>query len=431
MKISDSFPRYREHDPQVPVYCVTPHLPGTIHRFYDTSPFSPSGRYIAVTQLASELRLPKPGDSARIILVDLEHGDFRCVAETQAWDTQLGAQLQWGGDDNTLFFNMIDNCTWQPYGVKLDLLTGACTRLNGSVYMVTGDGTRIASPCLRRLARTQPGYGVVVPDSAIPANHGASLDDGIYLTDPVDGSAPKLLPIAKLVEGAGLGHSSFAKGDFYVFHVKWNPQGTRLMVILRWLPHRPGGLEWVPWRFGRHLLLERLGRTRRDSIVTCTPDGSDVHLAVSATEWAKGGHHPNWCPDGRRILMNLNAHGDGMRFMMVDYDGRNQEVICSVQSGSGHPTLSPDGRHILTDAYPNEPVAAGDGTSPIRWIDTQRCSEKVLLHIHTVPPFLGPRRELRVDPHPAWDRSFRYIAFNGCPSGGTRHVFVADLTALT
>ena len=37
--------------------------------------------------------------------------------------------------------------------------------------------------------------------------------------------------------------------------------------------------------------------------------------------------------------------------------------------------------------------------------------------------------EFRVDPHPAWDPKGRFVAFNGFV-GGTRGVFVADLTAL-
>ena len=33
---------------------------------------------------------------------------------------------------------------------------------------------------------------------------------------------------------------------------------------------------------------------------------------------------------------------------------------------------------------------------------------------------------MRVDPHPAWDRTWRYVAFNAFV-GGTRRVFVADM----
>ena len=39
----------------------------------------------------------------------------------------------------------------------------------------------------------------------------------------------------------------------------------------------------------------------------------------------------------------------------------------------------------------------------------------------------GPKGELRVDPHPAWDYTFTRIAFNTY-TGGTRRVFVADLS---
>ena len=97
--------------------------------------------------------------------------------------------------------------------------------------------------------------------------------------------------------------------------------------------------------------------------------------------------------------------------------------------GSGHPSLHPDGRHVVTDSYPGEPVAFGDGTTPLRLIDLAAGEEALLARIRTVPPFEGPTRELRVDPHPAWDRTFRRVAFNACPDG-TRRVYVADLSAL-
>jgi hypothetical protein len=46
--------------------------------------------------------------------------------------------------------------------------------------------------------------------------------------------------------------------------------------------------------------------------------------------------------------------------------------------------------------------------------------------MRTEPNYSGPKNELRVDPHPAWDYSFHRIAFNGCPEG-VRGVYVADL----
>ena len=89
--------------------------------------------------------------------------------------------------------------------------------------------------------------------------------------------------------------------------------------------------------------------------------------------------------------------------------------------------LHPDGRHVLTDAYVNESIAFGDGTTPLRWIDIESETDTPLVRIRTQPLDEGPTGELRVDPHPAWDRSYRRIVFNACP-GGKRRVYIADLT---
>jgi hypothetical protein len=84
---------------------------------------------------------------------------------------------------------------------------------------------------------------------------------------------------------------------------------------------------------------------------------------------------------------------------------------------------------VLTDAYPHEPVAYGDGTTPLRWIDVTESRETTLLRIRTRSEYEAATPALRVDPHPAWDRDYRRIAFNACPDG-RRKVFVADLAAL-
>ena len=407
--LSRHFPRYTEFDPLVPVWCVTPKTDRTFHRFFDTSPFSPSGRYMGLTRMPFEDRMPQPGDAAEVVLVDLETGEERVVAETRGWDTQLGAQVQWGADDTQLFFNDMDTAAWRPFGVILDPASGARKELDGTVYMASRDGKRLASPCLLRTGATQAGYGVLVPPERAPENRGASAEDGIFVTDTETGAGRLLASLKEIVETAqpALDPDAHAGGNFFGAHVKWNRQGDRLMFVLRWLPREPGG---------------KMSR----NVVTLNADGSEPRIAISNSLWGKGGHHPDWCPDGRTVMMNLNL-GDGMRFVQANYDGADFKVMTEAVRGSGHPTLHPNGRHIVTDAYPNEPVAFGDGTTPIRLVDLDAGEEKTLVRIQIVPPYSGPKGELRVDPHPAWDFGFRRVAFNGCPDG-TRRVYVADLT---
>src|SRR6266496_5820755 len=99
LELDTHFPRYREFGPTVPVWIATPGQGRTLHRFFDSSPFSPSGRYLGLTRLPHEDRLPRPGDVAEVVVVDLETGESSVVAETRGWDTQVGAHVQWGADD--------------------------------------------------------------------------------------------------------------------------------------------------------------------------------------------------------------------------------------------------------------------------------------------------------------------------------------------
>src|ERR1700732_1535276 len=157
------FPRLPSAAWQAPIWCITPQIDRCIHRFYDSSPISPSGRFVALTRLPYDDKLPIPGDRAEIVLIDLSQGTTRVIADTRGWDTQLGAQVQWGNDDHALFFNDVDILTWTPFGVRLDPSTEKRKRLDGPAYAISPDGKLSASPCLLRTSRTQRGYTVLGP----------------------------------------------------------------------------------------------------------------------------------------------------------------------------------------------------------------------------------------------------------------------------
>jgi hypothetical protein len=357
---------------------------------------------------------------AEVVLVDLATGASYVVAETRGWDTQLGANAQWGGSDHELFFNDLDIQTWRPFGVLMDPLSGRRRALDGPVYAVSPDGRWAASVDLRRNRVTQEGYGVVVPPGEAPQNRGLPDDDGVYLVDVATGESNLLVSIQEIVETATppMDLDEYAEGDFHGILVKWSMRHDRIMYVLRWTPrdHHPDRIT------GR-------GFTKVN-LITMARDGSEIHVAIPNSEWGvKGGHHPNWCPDSEHVLMNLDINGEGLRFVQARYDGTDRRTLTEKVFGSGHPTLHPDGRHMLTDAYPDEPLAAGDGTSPIRWIDLETGEERELVRIEATPRFTGPLNQFRLDLHPAWDPSYRRIAFNGCPDG-TRRVYVADLSEL-
>jgi hypothetical protein len=72
-------------------------------------------------------------------------------------------------------------------------------------------------------------------------------------------------------------------------------------------------------------------------------------------------------------------------------------------------------------------MAYQDGTIPLRWVDLETGREQAIVRINTLQPHEDS--VLRIDPHPAWDRTWRYVTFNAFV-GGTRRVFLADLKSL-
>ena len=413
------FPRYTEYEPRVPVWCLTPGRGGCLHRFFDTSPISPSGRYLAFFRFPFEDRQPEPGDAGQVAIVDLKTGEERAVSETRGWEPQMGANVNWGGSDHELFFNDVDVQSWTPFAWKADPLRGTRQRMDGTVYHASPDGRWLISANLTTMGRTQPGYGVRLPQEYVRRNVGPAGDDGFYLTDPATGRCRLLVSLRDLLARADppVRMEDPERQEIYGFHSKFNPQGDRLMLSVRWFPAGPSA-RWDMFKLDF--------RAVRYAWVTMRLDGSEVHCAVGPEEWEKGGHHGTWFPDGRRISMNLAIDRECLRLVQVNADGSGLRKMRDDVVGSGHPTVHPDGRHVLTDAYVGEKVAYGDGTIPLRWIDLATGQEEALVRINAAQPCRD--NPMRVDPHPAWDRTWRYVVFNGFV-GGTRRLFLADLQA--
>ena len=378
-----------------------------IHRFFDTSPLSPSGRYLALFRFPYEDHSPKAGDAGDVVLVDMKTGKERVVAQSRGWEMQLGAQVQWGRNDKELYFNDVDTTTWQAYAVQLNPLTGISRRMGGTVFMVSPDGKYLASHNLINSRYAQVGYGVIIPKNLAAKNIGIVESDGIYITNTATGACKKIVSIKDIYEKTvpSIAISNPQDFNYYCFQVKWNPQGTRLLTTIQWSPVKGGA--------------------RLRAVITMNTDGSNLHTAITPEQWAKGGHHINWMPDGEHVSMNLDVEGDkGLELITTKYDGTDLKVV--FKPGSGHPSYHPKGLpFIITDAYPGEGVTLGNGTAPIRLLNVKTGKETTITHV-----FLSNTEgEFRIDAHPAWDYSGRYVIFNGY-IGNTRSVFVADLKAV-
>ncbi len=404
------FRPYRKTPTLAPVTCVTPDDGFYIHTFFDVCPFSPSGRYLAVLRLPFQDRKPDWKDTADVCVIDLQERTIQTVYTTSAFGMQTGAQLQWGATDRHLYFNdKSGKAGGHAVAIRLDWASGKAQELEGPIYHIAPDESAVISFNLDLINWVQDGYGcVVAPQHRLKLGAGAAKDQGLWHTSTSTGRKRLLVSLAAIFEA--LPNKDMYRGlAFHLFHSKFNPQGTRIMQVVR--ARDPESEE---------------GRYQHGILTTFKTDGSDIRVAVPPELWKRGGHHPNWMPSGERLLMNLTPK-DKLRFCTFGWDGSDFQVVSESILGSGHPAYEKTGRFIFTDSYPREPMSLPDGSSALRLIDTRRGEERTVLHMFALGQ-VNPS-VLRLDPHPAWSRDGKRSCFNGAPEG-RRQVFIADLSSL-
>lgn len=397
---------YKDEKPLVSVKKIS--TGRVIHRFHDTSPLSPSGHFMALFRMPFEDRYPAPGDAGEVILVDMKTLKEKVISKSCGWEMQVGANVQWGASDHELFFNNVDTSTWKVFTIKYDPVSGISKRIDGMLFMVSQDGKKFVSHNLANSVHAQSGYGVIIPDRLTYYNIEPVNTDGIFVTDVETEKSHMIVSIRDIYEKTvpEIKIPNSQNFEFYCFKAMWNSQGTRIMTCL---------------------ILKPLGGGKRKvAVITMRPDGSEIKTAITFEQYAKGGHHMAWLPDGEHISMNLENDGTpGLEIITVKYDGSELKTV--FPTGSGHPSFHPKGLpYIITDSYRDEPVTNHDGFVPLRLLNIETGKETVVARVF-VPNVKDS--SFRVDLHPTWDRSGRYVIFNGYEDN-VRCVFIADMKDL-
>ncbi len=412
------FPRYTGFNPSVPVWCLTPNDGCYTHRFFDTNPISPSGRYLAVLNMPYEDKPAVFADSADVVVVDLLTGVQKTIAQTKGWENQLGANINWDADDSELIYNDLDTETLEAFAYCIDLATGTKRKLEHAIYHVSPDGRTGVSPNMTTMRRTQLGYGVAIPDKKVAIHSIDTDDDGVWAVDIKTGKAKLLLSIKEIFERTHTALERKLLKDYgvYSFHTKWSPDGKKIMFTTRHVPKEcKDGFNQIG------------NKAMQFCVYTCNADGSELNIAIDETQWVKGGHHTTWAPTSDYLTMNLRIYNDELKLCRATLTGRHVEALIADVQGSGHPSYHPRKNIMVTDTYAIEPLAYGDGTVPIRVIDFDKDEElSPPIRINIKHEYSSGNSVLRVDPHPVWDKSADYIVFNG-HTGGCRRVFIADM----
>src|SRR5262245_9215722 len=103
---------------------------GPKHHFFGyighvrTIPWNQSGRCIVALQTDFQDRMPKPGDAAEVILIDLQKDNAITVVDRSlAWNPQQGTMLYWNPEkpETQFFFNDRDPATQSVFCVLYDI----------------------------------------------------------------------------------------------------------------------------------------------------------------------------------------------------------------------------------------------------------------------------------------------------------------------
>lgn len=399
------FKPFRRGETPAPVIQVTPDDGFYIHTYYDVCSVSPSQRYLAVTRLPYQDKIPSLGETADACVIDLEGPTIETVYATKSWGFQVGANLNWGATDRYLYTN--DVIDGEAVCVQIDLETDKAKAFAGPMYHIAPDESCVVGFPLELLNITQQGYGVPSKDPENPRRlaPGAAEDEGIWRTD-LKTNEKRLL--VSLADAAGKVPEPPPKGGgtFYFWHSKVNKQGTRIMQVLRCL---------FPYGWGR----------RNAMVFTFNADGSNIQYTPSDPVWGHGGGHPNWHPDGIHLIRNLQPDGKTTRFCQFRYDGTEFTMLSEKIEGGGHPTIEPTGRYLITDTFHSDDVQKVS----IRLIDLTAEDEESICSIPTINRKGLKHPAFRLDGHPFWSRDYRKVCFQAAPEG-TRQLFMADLSGV-
>ena len=356
-------------------------------------------------------------EKAIVTVFDLEmkvkdkgFGGSRIVAETAAYGSQLGAQVQWGATDEQLIYNSYNDTAGMALGVVHNIFTDERLILDCTVYHVSPSGKFAASPNLLDLQHLQVGYGF---DKKLPSDVTRRMkesDSGFVLADLETGRCRTLLDPTVIRQSLEVESNTVIKG----FHVKWAPQSFGASESIIFIVRQVGNFtestrDFYDIHAGRtqhrvsHMLAATLSSDPKNSLSVTSV--TRLHSWSSTLHRWMGmpigdGNHPNWCAakydaqqsswlwhitmntrppserapprHARRLygdvglwdltLFTVNVQLDGTSQDGVRSDGEGMDsplvaVAATVESevllpdrSSGHPIVTPDLRYAILDA---------------------------------------------------------------------------------
>jgi hypothetical protein len=369
---------------------------GYFYGFHDKSPFSADNSLLLAHRNLSGDRPLRAGDEAEVgFFTGAGWLQWSPLHRTKAWDWQLGAMLQWRGNssEQIAFNDIVDGAI----GSRIFTTGGRqIAELPHPIVHVSPCGEWASSYCFRRVGKAMPGYGVRVAGDERGSLHDFTCADSAdFRVFALASGATRFafsLDEVRRIEP----HPSMEGAFHYFHHSLFNPSGTRLFFLHRWVDRN--SRRWT-------------------RMFSCDSSGNGLSLFPTHEMVS----HIGWSSDTTVLAYaRTREQGDGYYFFSVD-SAAVERVAGGDFNSDGHPMLSPDRKMFVTDTYPDR-----FRNQYLFLYDLVHRAKIQLARTHLPRKFLD---DLQVDLHPRFDRSGRTVCFDsGHP--GTRSLCTLDIAGL-
>jgi hypothetical protein len=376
---------------------------GPKHHFFGyighvrTIPWNQSGRFAIALQTDFQERMPNPGESAEIILLDGRNNyALKIVDRTRAWNFQQGTMLYWNpaAPETQFFFNDRDPQTQEVFCVLFDISKGrrvAEFRFSDTPIGNSGvsqQGGWFLGINYGRLARLRPVTGYPgARDWTVNQKH--PTDDGIFKVNVTTREKRLLVSFRQLAEALRATHPEVEVKELFINHTLWNRDDNRIFFFVR------GDFE--------------VRQQRLDVPFTMSADGARLRPLV-----AHIGGHPDW-EFGHRLI--------GIRGKdQILFDTEQQTFVGTIgtqdifPNPGGDIALSPDGKWFVN----------GHGEKGKNYYTILRRSDGAWTRTEGIDQGGYTTGELRIDPAPCWNRESTQLLISGIANDAqkTRQLYV-------
>lgn len=367
-----------------------------------TIPWNASGRHIVALRTGFHDRMPRPGETADIVLIDTAD-NYRVLAldQTRAWNLQQGTMLSWNPDaaDAQFLFNDLDPETGAVFTVLYDIVQrrrvreyrfGGESVANGGV---SPKGKYFAAANYGRISRSREIISYAGAGDATQGGPANPETDGLFRVDIATGERRLLVSCAQLQDlllntpknRAQLGDPD--RYPLYAHHTLWSRDGAWIFFVVRG---------------------EQDKRPNAGCVVRS--DGTSLSPAPFSG-------HPEWV-EGARLALPAKEPG---YFHLYDvaakrWDGRfgGPGVFPDTHDDNA---LSPDGRWFVGSHKPTPPECV---------YTLYRLSDGAWFRTPPVRTKAGGG-VCRVDPAPCWNRTSDALLVPGLAEDGSRQLFLVRL----